>query len=193
MCSLVDTRVTILTPLSGTSGVEASSGAGSGGFWAKIDLMRAASLSTLALAFALAGCVTLSEADQSLLRKHRVSNDLYARMLRHERLTLADVMELSEKRVNPEFILRYLRSSAAVYRLSSDDVVLLRRAGVKGAVIDYMLKTPSLFAPVVDPLWYDDPLWWDYPRRTFYYTGGRHYHRHHHHDGGRHRFHRRHR
>jgi hypothetical protein len=128
----------------------------------------------------LPGCATLNQSDRDLLRKHRVSAELYARMLHRESLSLADVLELSEKRVPVPFVVRYLRSTVAVYRLSSDDVVQLRRAGVNAQIIDYMLATPSLYAPMHDPFWYaPDPFWWGYS--PIIVRHGHHHHHHHRH------------
>ena len=152
--------------------------------------MRPALPALLALA-CLTGCVTLSQTDQDFLRRHGVSGPLYDRMLHRESLSLADIIELSEKKVSPTFLIQYLRSTVAVYRLGSDDVLLLRKAGVNRAVIDYLLETPALAASVATPFWYDDPFWWGAYPRSYYHGGVRHGHRdhhhHHHHGGHKHR------
>ncbi len=133
----------------------------------------------------LAGCATLNEADRDVLRQHRVSPGLYAKMTHREALALPDVMELAERRVPAPFTVRYLRSTVSVYRLKSDDVVLLRKSGVSPQVIDYMLATPTLYSRLDDPFWYaDDPFWWDYPPavvvgHSHFDHHGHHSHRHH--------------
>lgn len=155
------------------------------------------SLLSLSLALLLTGCVTLSETDRSLLQQRRVSPDLYSRMSHRERISIADILELSERKVPASFVLRYLRSTGAVYKLSSDDVLLLRRSGVDRTVIDYLLQTPALYGPryVDDPFWYyDDPYWWDTPplitRGHVHLHGGGHRHHGHGHHRGHHRRHR---
>ena len=137
--------------------------------------MKTSLLPWAAAALFLAGCATLSDPERNVLRQHRVSAQLYAKMEHRERISLPDVMELSEKRVPPPFILSYLRSTYAVYRLTSDDVIVLRNAGVNRQVIDYLLATPTIFAPSYDPWWYaDDLYWWDYP--TVFVSHGHHSH-----------------
>jgi hypothetical protein len=126
--------------------------------------MRSSALFTGLATLLLAGCATLNEADRDVLRQHRVSPALYAKMTHREQLSLPDIMELAERRVPAPFTVHYLRSTVAVYRLKSDDVVLLRKSGVTPQVIDYMLTTPTLYSPLNDPFWYgDDPFWYDYP------------------------------
>jgi hypothetical protein len=107
------------------------------------------------------------------------------RMSRGEQLALADFVELSRRHVPTPFVIRYLRSSAAVYHLTSDDVVYLRRGGVDRNIIDYLLQTPRAFAAAYyDPFWYGyDPLWSDYG--PVVWRGG-HDHGDHHHGGGHH-------
>lgn len=133
------------------------------------------------LGFLLAGCATLNQADRDMLRQHRVSTPLCSKMTHGGRLSTADILELSEKRVSAPFIVHYLRSTLAVYALNSDDVVLLRQAGVNRQVIDYLLATPRLYAPQYDALWYDDdPFWWSYPTPIILRSHGDHHHHHHH-------------
>lgn len=76
-------------------------------------------------------------------------------------LEMADIIELTRRGLPPDFILRYLRSTGRVYSLSSLDVVKLRDAGVRPAVIDYMLSTPRLYAVrYVDPWWGYEPYYY---------------------------------
>ena len=141
--------------------------------------MRTSKFPLALAALFLAGCATLSEPERDVLRQHRISPPLFSKMDHREQVSLPDIMELSEKRVPAPFILRYLRSTYAVYRLKSDDVIVLRQAGVNRQVIDYLLTTPTLFAPqYYDPWWYaDDLYWWNYPT---VFVGHSH-HSHHHH------------
>lgn len=141
--------------------------------------MKPLPFAALALGFALSGCMTLNEADRAVLQKHRISPDLHARMLRRQPLSPADIMELAEKRVPSSFTVRYLRGTGAVYHLTTDDVLLLRRAGVGKPVIDHLLASPALYAPMVDPFWdYHDPFWWPEPLPIRHYHPSHSHHRH---------------
>lgn len=112
---------------------------------------------TAALLFA--GCANeLAPGDRAMLGQHGVPRPIYDAMTYGEPLSLPDIMELSRRRIPPGFIIDYLRSTYAVYRLRSQDVVELRHAGVDPSVIDYLLRTPELYAP--QP-YYDGP-WYPY-------------------------------
>ena len=112
----------------------------------------------------LGGCVTLSDADHAALQQHRVPPALQERMDRGISLELADIIDLSRRGLSPEFILRYLRSTGRVYSLSSYDVVKLRDAGVRPAVIDFMLATPGLYGQrYVEPWWGYEPYYYHRP------------------------------
>lgn len=96
---------------------------------------------------ALAGCATLTRTDRYLLQDHNVPPPLYARMTHREPLSLTDIIDLSQRQLAPGFIVNYLRSTYAVYRLSGPDVARLRQAKVSQKVIDYLLATPSMDGP----------------------------------------------
>ena len=117
--------------------------------------MKLSRIALSAAFFTLAGCMTLSVPDQSVLREHRVSEYLYQGMLRYQTLSLSNVVELSRKRLSSEFIIEYLRATGAVYRLGTADVKRLRAAGVSRDVTDYLVSTPRLFGPH----YYEGPLW----------------------------------
>ncbi len=105
-------------------------------------------ISALLLA-GLAGCVTLNRTDRSLLLEHHVPPSLFATMSHGEPLSLSDVIELTQLQLSPRFIVHYLGSTGAVYRLGSQDVLRLSRAKVSPEVIDYLLATPSMYAPQI--------------------------------------------
>lgn len=109
----------------------------------------------------LGGCASLSEADRAALAHGTVSPNLRERMNAFDPLEISDIMELSHKRIAPDFIIRYLRSTAHVYTLDSQDVVLLRQAGVASNIVDYLLATPSLYG-----MRYADP---GYRYEPYYY------------------------
>lgn len=141
--------------------------------------MRPRIFSVLAACAVLTGCASLSEADRTILTQHRVSPTLIASMSRGRSLSLADIIELSEHRLPPSFILRYIRSTYAVYRLSSSDVITLRRAGVSPVVIDYLLTTPeqqaARDAALSSSFIYDDDWLFD-PGPHYYRSHGHHRH-----------------
>jgi hypothetical protein len=117
------------------------------------------------LAF-LTGCATLSTTDRQLLAQHRVPPPLYNRMTHREPLTVPDIIELSQRQVPPQFILRYLDETDTSLRLSRADVTRMRKAGVSSKVIDYILDT----APPVVSGRYSDDYYGPYPyyRRSYY-------------------------
>lgn len=118
---------------------------------------------------------------------------LKKKMLDGEVLTVADVEDLGRYKVSEGTTLKYLQSTGAIYILNSDDVTRLQQAGVRKAVIDYMLATPNqrpvqvvkryhrYYYPYYDP-WYR----WGYPHFYHYDYYPRHYYHHHHHFGHRH-------
>ena len=126
----------------------------------------------------LAGCTTLPERDRLALDAHHVSAPVYQRMLRREPLSLDEIVELSNRHLPTTFILRYLNSTYFVYRLSSADVNWLQKSKVDRSIIDYMLATPSIYAPVAysypypfyDPIYdgYYGPI---YSERNYYFRG----------------------
>jgi len=110
----------------------------------------------------LAGCATLNQNDQALLQQHHVSPALYSRMVHEDPLALSDIVELTQRQLSPDFIVYYLSSTRAAYRLSQRDISNLRKAGVSKQVIDYLLSTPARYAPA--------PYY--YPAVNYYYGPG---------------------
>ena len=109
------------------------------------------------VAFALAGCETLSQRDQSLLAQHHVPAPVVDKMLHNGQLALPDITELSRRGLPDRFILNYLKSTYAVYTLNSSDVTQLIHDGVSRPVVDYLLSTPALYGPQRYPYPYDYP------------------------------------
>ena len=56
-------------------------------------------------------------------------------------LTQADVMSMVKAGLTDEEIIRRIDATRTVYRLSSDDVINLRKEGVSDRVVNYMLDT----------------------------------------------------
>lgn len=98
-------------------------------------------LSLLFLGLFVAGCQTVSRQDQTILRAHNVSPDVYDKMRNGDPLSLDDIIELSHRAVPPGLIIRYIDDTDTVYRLRKVDVKHLRASGVSEDVISYMLST----------------------------------------------------
>jgi hypothetical protein len=121
------------------------------------------------LALVLAGCETLNQADREMLYRHHVSEVVSDKMVHGEPLAVADFIELSKRGVPDGFVIRYLRSTYAVYNLTTAQVLRLRRGGVSDDVIDYLLQTPRMFGPRYYPY---DPYFGIGPYYPYYYPYG---------------------
>jgi hypothetical protein len=115
---------------------------------------------------------------------------LKKKLLDGEVLSVADVEELGRYKVSEATLLKYLRNTAAVYILTTDDINRLQQAGVGKGVTDYMLATvKDRPVRVVHRYYYPDygyyDPWWDHPRFHYYhYYPYHHYHHHGHRHGG---------
>ena len=87
------------------------------------------------------GCQAVSRQDRQVLHAHGVSPDVYDKMLYGDPLSLADVIELSQRAVPPGLVIHYMEGTDVGYRLRKADVQHLRAAGVNEDVISYMLST----------------------------------------------------
>jgi hypothetical protein len=76
----------------------------------------------------LTGCATLNRTDRYTLEEHHVSPGLYELMIHQEPLPLDGIIELSHRQLSSSFIIHYLYSTRAVYRLAPEDVECLRDA-----------------------------------------------------------------
>ena len=94
-------------------------------------------------------------------------------------LTLTQIKEMTARGVSDETILTALRTSRAVYKLTSKDVLDLQEAKVSPAVIDYLLSTPQLYPPPA-PVRYRTYNYY-YPPPWPYYFGFHHDFHHGHH------------
>ena len=80
-----------------------------------------------------------------------------------------EIIQLSKTGSAPEEIIREIRDSQTIYRMDSDDVIELHKAGVNKDVIDYMMETEKKAAERRYRYHYDP-----------YYYGSPHHHYHHH-------------
>src|SRR5688572_44176 len=119
---------------------------------------------------------------------------LKKKMLDGEVLTVPDIEDLGRYKISEATVLRYLRSTPAVYILKTDDINRLQQAGVSKAVTDYMLATVKdrpvrvvhryhryygYYVP-----WWGYPSYYHYGYYPHYYHHHHHHHGHHHHGGG---------
>jgi len=56
-------------------------------------------------------------------------------------VTIEEIIRLSQENVPSEKIIEKIKRSRTAYRLSTDEIVEMKNAGVDSKVIDYMLKT----------------------------------------------------
>jgi len=116
----------------------------------------------------LAGCAAIDRTERNILVQRNVSPVVYDKMVRGDVLSLNDVIELSQRQVPPNVIIRYLRSTRATYMLDKQGLALLKQGKVCQEVIDYLLSTPALFGPI--PPYYGSP-WYPYGGYYPYYYG----------------------
>jgi len=87
---------------------------------------------------------------------------------RPQPLTQADIMSMVKAGMTEEEIIRRIDATRTVFRLSSDDVINLRKEGVSDRVVNYMLDTYTRYIAAEQRRqdYYDDD--WHY-RFGFYY------------------------
>ena len=73
-----------------------------------------------------------------------VSPALVEKMLQGQTLTLAEIQELTQHKVGDTNLVKYLRSTGAVYALTTKQIDEMRAASVSNEVVDYLLATPTL-------------------------------------------------
>jgi hypothetical protein len=56
-------------------------------------------------------------------------------------VTIEEIIKLSEEKMPAEQIIDKIKRSQTAYRLSADEIVEMKNAGVDSKVIDYMLRT----------------------------------------------------
>lgn len=97
-----------------------------------------------------------------------VSTALVEKMLQGRILTLAEIQELAQHKVSDTNLVKYLRSTGAIYTLTTKQIDELRAASVSNEVVDYLLSTPSLRRSLYYPTLYPSYLYrhyypsWDY-------------------------------
>ncbi len=101
-------------------------------------------------------------------------------------MTINDVIALSQDSVSDDVIISQMEATDAYFRLSTDDIVALRKAGVTDKVINAMIKTSQnppkkkenrrtyYYYPYWGYSWYPyGAYWWNpwYPSFYFGYSG----------------------
>jgi len=66
-------------------------------------------------------------------------------------LGLADIKALAQAGLSDEVIISQIRSSRAIYHLSTAEIIDLKDSGVSQRVIDFMINTPSMYPPPPAP------------------------------------------
>ena len=122
------------------------------------------------------------------VEKSGVSPALVQKMLQGQTLSLSEIKELATKNVSETNTVKYLRSTAGIYTLTTKDIDDLRAASVSNGVVDYLLTTPALrgtlyYYPTLYPAYLYRPAypWWDYHHHHFDYHHDFHYGSHHDH------------
>lgn len=98
-------------------------------------------------------------------------------------LTQADIISMVKAGVGDEEIIKRIDATGTVFRLGSDDVVMLRKEGVSDRLVNYMLDTYTravayeerrraesdyrfrygvgyYYGPYWGPYWHRHPWWW---------------------------------
>lgn len=81
------------------------------------------------------------QAAREEIEQSGVSATLVKKMLAGQVLSVAEVQELTRKRVSDATIMKYLRSTGAVYFLRADQIGQLQADFASNALIDYLLST----------------------------------------------------
>jgi hypothetical protein len=92
---------------------------------------------------AMSGCCALSKDQTTAYDQSNVSAPVYARIQKHQALTLADVVDLSHSGVRSSEIITYLTVSKSSFNLTQQEVSHLWKEGVSGDVIAYMRDKPE--------------------------------------------------
>ena len=120
------------------------------------------------------------------IEKSGVSPALMQKMLQGQFLTLDEIKELAQKKVSDTNIMKYLRSTGAVYTMKLKQLDELRAVAVSDDLLNYLISSPAqrptvIYYPSYYPVYrYSSPsyLWWlDHHHYDFHDT--HHYDVHH--------------
>lgn len=126
------------------------------------------------LAAGIAGCASLGKPPPyaAELPGYAVDPVVVAKMEARKPLEIEELVHLSSQKVPDDVIVEHVKTSRAVYQLTTEDVDRLREEGLSADVIDFLLATPGLYRQYHAP----------YPHRPYYGSGFHfgHYHYPHH-------------
>jgi hypothetical protein len=100
----------------------------------------------LLLAAALSGCASFNKTELTQVQRRGVSPAVVAKLDRGRPVAPADVIELTRRGVPEEWIIRQIEDHGVDSFISRNDVSSLRRAGVRPAVVDAVVKASDRFA-----------------------------------------------
>ena len=101
---------------------------------------------------ALTGGLIGQSMDQAQRERLRAAAPVtYQRVVEGRPLDLNDVKELTRAGVGDDLIISDIRSSHAVFHLSTADIVSLKQAGVSERVIDELMRTPNTVVATTAP------------------------------------------
>jgi hypothetical protein len=72
-------------------------------------------------------------------------------------VTIEDVKAMSAQKVSDETIINHIRQTRTIFHMTASSIIELKGAGVSEKVINYMIETPTLFAPPPPPPTYTPP------------------------------------
>lgn len=131
----------------------------------------------LSVSFVLSGCMT------GYTTLHRERRQMVERdSLAPPPMTINDVIALSQDSVSADVIISQMKATDSYFRLTTDDIVTLRKAGVNDKVINAMIQTSNnppekrtrtdVYPDYYPYWWYSSwyPYYW-YPWYSPYYFG----------------------
>lgn len=81
----------------------------------------------------------LDQQDRQIMQER--SPQTLNRIDNREQLTLDDIKSMSHNGLKDDTIIDQIKATESTYRLSSDEIIDLKKAGVSQKVIDYMIRT----------------------------------------------------
>jgi outer membrane lipoprotein SlyB len=84
---------------------------------------------------------TLDQQQQNRLRQQ--APQTYTRVDQGQPLSIADVKALARSGISEDVIINQISATHSVFRLSANDIIDLRDAGVSDRVVNYMINTPK--------------------------------------------------
>ena len=146
----------------------------------------------LALALALAGCATFTDAELAQIRQRGLRPEVLSKLEHRGFLDTDDLIELRRTGVPDEQVVRHLENAGVNYVATRSDAARLRKARVSQRVIDSFLNASERFAMRAgfqqdDDGWFFADPWYPYFYGSWQVGYGSFGHDGHHGHGGHHR------